>query len=302
LSVSPYESDGYHVAVAAGIAHDSNWKFLCAWVRSGDVFFDLGANIGTISIPMAALGATVHSFELLGANVEHLVKSVNRNEFKRVSVMIGAIGDQEGFAGIAGFSAWGVAMNSGLVSIPRVILDTYVARREIQRVDIIKIDVEGSELQALRGAKNTIERDHPDIVIECNAVSCGNNNYSYLDLLKALSSFGYSIYRLHENYLVPWNQNDVQEVVYTDYLATTKQPAEVEFRSGWNIQSLTKNDIIASIKAQDENNSLHRLYVLAIAERLPQAVRTDPTVQVLLGRWASLQTQEVMEVLKVGSA
>ncbi len=302
LSVSPYETDGYHMAVASGAAHDSNWKFLCAWVRPGDVFFDLGANIGTISIPMAALGATVHAFELLGANVEHLAKSVSRNEFNSVSVTIGAIGDQEGFAGITGFSAWGVAMNSGLISIPRVIVDNYVIQKDIQHIDIIKIDVEGSELKALKGTTNTIKKYHPDIVIECNAVSCGNNRYSYVDLLKILSDLGYNIYRLHDNYLAPWTESHVQEVVYTDYLATIKPQVEIESRSGWVIRPPTNSDIIASIMAQDENNLLHRLYVLAIADRLPEDVRADPAVQVLLGHWSSLQTPEIMEVLTVGSA
>ena len=50
--------------------------------------------------------------------------------------------------------------------VPKISLDDYRIENQIPRVDFIKIDVEGSEMNVLEGAKHLIETDNPTIVIE----------------------------------------------------------------------------------------------------------------------------------------
>jgi FkbM family methyltransferase len=302
LSVATKDRDIYHSSVAAEGAYDDNWHFLNAWVRPGDVFFDLGANIGTISVPAAVNGATVHAFELLDANVQHLVRSVRRNSLLSMSITLGAISDKEGFVGIGGFSAWGTVVPTALISIPTVVVDTYVRSRKVSIVNIMKIDVEGSEKAALYGATGLIERDHPDILIECNAVTCGNHGYSYRELLRFLEARGYRLFRLHGRRLCPWTADAVQEVVYTDYFATTKSGTETASRSGWRVSDLTSDEMIANIVQQDLYGDLHRLFVLAVEATLPPAIKCDERVSALLTKWATTRDAEAIAVLRTGAA
>ena len=63
LSVDQDSADSWHAAVSANALNGPNWEFLMAFLKPGDVFFDLGANIGTMSIPAAVAGARVTAFE-----------------------------------------------------------------------------------------------------------------------------------------------------------------------------------------------------------------------------------------------
>ena len=302
ISIAGTKPDDYHRAVASEAAYDANWHFLNAWLRPGDVFFDLGANIGTISIPAAVNGAVVHSFELLDENVQHLVRSVQKNSLKRVSIVLGAVSDQADFLGIGGVSAWGTVTTDALVSIPSIVIDSYVHRKMVRVVDVMKVDVEGSEKAALLGATNLINRDHPDILLECNAVTCGNHAYSYRDLLRFLESRGYQIYRLQHKRLCPWSVDKVQEVVFADYFATTKNIADVFAKSGWSVSEMTTRDVAESIITQEQYGSLHMQYVLAITPALPALVLADERVAALMARWTSLRDPQVISILQIGSA
>src|SRR3954471_5381492 len=174
-------ADAYVQAVMAGQTRDDSWHFIMKYIRPGDVFFDLGANLGTISIPAAVRGAAVHAFELLQDNAGHIARSAERNKAD-VSVIIGAIGSGPDCVRFGGHSAWGVVDKDGRFWSPGLSLDDYVKTRSVPRVDFLKIDIEGSEQRALEGMRGLLHRDKPDVVIECNVLTCGNNQYSYRDL------------------------------------------------------------------------------------------------------------------------
>jgi FkbM family methyltransferase len=302
LSLPAVDRDAFVQSLAAGATRDAPWRFLMDWVRPGDVFFDLGANLGSFSIPLAVHGAQVHAFELLYANLDHMAKSVARNKLKNMSLVLGALWDAPGAVGFAGHSAWGTVYGDTCTFLATLTIDDYVRSRQVARVDVLKIDIEGSEKQALRGAAQLLERDHPDIVIECNVLACGNNGYSYQELLAFLAARGYRFYRLHQRSLCPWAPGSVQEVVNADYLATTRTPEEIATRCTWPIAQLTQAESIAHILQQESYNDHHRAHVLAVAERLPAAVRDDPGVAALLSQWAPLAQQPFFRNLKTGAA
>jgi FkbM family methyltransferase len=302
LSLPAVDRDAFVQSLADGGTRDAPWHFLMDWVRPGDVFFDLGANLGSFSIPLAVRGAEVHAFELLYANLDHMAKSVARNKLKNMSLVLGALWDTPGAVGFAGHSAWGTVYGDTCTFLATLTIDDYVHSRQAARVDVLKIDIEGSEKQALRGAAHLLERDHPDIVIECNVLACGNNGYSYQELLAFLAARGYHFYRLHQQRLCPWAPDAVQEVVNADYLATTRMHDAVTQRCGWPIAQLTQAESIAHILQQDSYNDHHRAHVLAVADRLPAAVRDDAGVAALLSQWAPLAQQPFFRNLKTGSA
>src|SRR5215470_14575260 len=87
LSVEIENPDAYHSGVAGGGFEDCTWRYLYNWIRCGEVFFDLGANIGVFAVPAGIKGAQVHAFELLDSNVKHLTRAVERNGLKNFHIV-----------------------------------------------------------------------------------------------------------------------------------------------------------------------------------------------------------------------
>jgi FkbM family methyltransferase len=73
----------------------------------------------------------------------------------------------------------GAAHPGGRVQIESdgVRLDDYAAERSLHRVDVIKLDIEGAELAALRGMRELLERHRPVILMEINRVACARLGY-----------------------------------------------------------------------------------------------------------------------------
>jgi FkbM family methyltransferase len=289
--------DPYQQNIANSSIFDWTWQFFYEWIRTGDVFFDVGSNVGVFSLPAALKGLQTYAFELLSENAAHLVEAAAWNGVEEnLNVYQIAIGDSEGQVSFGGFSAWGHVLpcedRLGSKIAPSTALDTFIRDKNVPRVDILKIDIEGSELRALRGADTLLRRDLPDIIIEANALTCGSNDYSYRELLKILSSYGYQIYRIFNGRLCPWDIAFCQEVILTDYLLTSKSKQEVVARTSWIVRPITTTEQAESVIRQGLYNPEHKRYVLAIADTLPQEVIQDSKVQEVLEKWSPLKDQD----------
>jgi len=302
VPVSGHIDDAYLQAMRTGGYKDSTWMFFVTWLRAGDVFFDLGSSLGAYSIPAATLGANVHSFELIQANAIQLAGSVAENRLTNISINLGAVWDRLGSVGfIEGHSAWAMVAEENYMSIATTVIDEYVKQKQIARVDVMKIDIEGSERAALKGAAQLLERDHPDIVIESNVFTCGKSGYSYREPLAFLAERGYGIYRFVGNRLAPCTADDVQEVIVVDYFASVKSPEEISARSGWTVAPLSDQEMIASVLEQGNYSERHITQVLAVEARLPAAVRENAQVAEALLRWRSNVDPQLLKLLEIGS-
>jgi len=302
LAIDANRPDSYAQQVVHGDVHDATWRLVVGWIRPGEVVLDLGANIGVMSIPAALCGARVHAFELLQDNAQLLAAAARRNGLDGISIILGAVRDQFGFAGIVGHSAWGAVVPESPLTVTALALDDYVSWAGIARVDFIKIDVEGSEMSALRGARQTLARDHPDIVLESNALTCGQNGYSYRELLRVLIDAGYDLYRLLNDRLSPYDPTFAQEVVFADYLATRRSQEEIEARIHTPVVPMTHDALVESIVGQERENDIHKAYVVANRDRLPRAVTEDARVVSLLAKWEHLRSRDFFGALQIGLA
>jgi FkbM family methyltransferase len=145
---------------------------LRACLRPGDVFVDVGANKGDFSLLAArVMGATgrVIAVEPEDANAQWIERSVARNKYRNVEVARVALADASGEATLylGEKSGWhslvstdGVA-TTGEVTVPTQTLDELLAERGVERVDVIKIDVEGAEERVFAGASRTFAGTHP---------------------------------------------------------------------------------------------------------------------------------------------
>jgi FkbM family methyltransferase len=75
-------------------------------------------------------------------------------------------------------------------------IDGFVSRSKISRVDLIKVDTEGSELHALRGGRQTIGRYHPAIIFELNHTLLTRGGVNMADVVQFLTDQGYSLHQL----------------------------------------------------------------------------------------------------------
>ena len=136
LSLRGAGQDDYHDLAASGGNKDGVWHFISKWVEAGDVFLDLGANIGTLSIAAAVKGACVHSFEMLHDNIFYLVSSINHNKIDNINIVQAAVGRSSGLVGIGGSSAWGHAVETAMIWVPGTSVDAYCEKRGIAHVDL----------------------------------------------------------------------------------------------------------------------------------------------------------------------
>jgi FkbM family methyltransferase len=134
--------------------------------QRGWTVFDVGANIGVFTVLQARKGANVYSFEPNLESYRRLSKNVAMNHLTdRVHLFATALGDEPGTGTMKvsrGGTTGGVvipATKDGLLqgpSVPIVTLDQVVPTLAASRIDLLKIDAEGSEVAVLRGAERTL--------------------------------------------------------------------------------------------------------------------------------------------------
>lgn len=141
-------------------------------VRPGDLVLDIGANCGNHTLFLSCVsGALVHAFEPDAELCAAISTSVSANDVEsRVIVHQVGVGDANGFGRLVQTAE----NNRGAQRLERTSIDEQSI--EIIRLDdqgfedpvrVIKIDVEGMELDVLHGAQELIQRDHPELYVEC---------------------------------------------------------------------------------------------------------------------------------------
>jgi FkbM family methyltransferase len=142
----------------------------------GDVVVDAGANIGCFSLQAAKkVGVTgkVIAFEPIDENYRMLVRNIRLNNATNIAAERLGLGDSAGEAEIGVYGRGGDSsiMFPRYAKPPRTtkkIGITTLDRQRLQKLDFLKLDTEGFELNILRGAKGMLEKHHPKIVGEAH--------------------------------------------------------------------------------------------------------------------------------------
>ncbi len=146
-------------------------------LKHSETVFDVGANTGIYAL-MAGVDdrrRQVFGFEAVPKIAEYCETNVIINQLHGVHVVRGAVTDYDGEtklyvpAGAIPLSAStlrGFRPAASVLSVAAVTLDSFVADNNISKVDLLKIDTEGTEHRVLQGAVDTIKRDQPAIICE----------------------------------------------------------------------------------------------------------------------------------------
>jgi FkbM family methyltransferase len=187
---------------------------LVTFLDSPEWVVDIGANIGCICLPLAKhVGdrGCVLSFEADPAVFQKLQDNFSLNSFPQWRGFNEALGSSPGtltFHRAASSGSFGNAIGSlyandwhaggSTFEVSIDTLDRVLGRDQINRVDVIKIDVEGAEMDVLRGSLQTIEKYRPILCLEVCEHTYTSAGWTPQDLFDLLTPFGYSFEALDE--------------------------------------------------------------------------------------------------------
>jgi FkbM family methyltransferase len=171
-------------------------------VKPGSVVIDCGANIGAYSIPLARrIGSgTVISFEPHPGTISRLKANIALNGLQNVIAVPMGLSDAEEEVVLHGSSATTASAykhhgSQDSVAIRCTTIDQYCSTNHVQRVDCLKIDIEGGEFKCLRGAEQTISRN-PKLVIQIEIDSnCEHAGVSRQSLFSYIREMGFEAWQ-----------------------------------------------------------------------------------------------------------
>ena len=218
-------------------------------LNPGFTVMDIGANIGQYSLLASKLvGETgqVFAFEPVPKNYNQFMKHVLMNDIKNIignrmavwnentTVSLG-LHQPEDLKENAGSFAIGGQL--GHVTAPAIVLDDFVNKNEIKRIDFIKMDIEGAEGFAIKGMMKTLDRFKPAILMEVNREACSHMNYSpqlFWDLL--VKEIGYKAWAIGDDSLKWTNIENGEDIERANILFVYGELPEI-LRKDWNLKS-----------------------------------------------------------------
>ncbi len=176
-------------------------------LRADDVFFDIGASVGAWSIPAAKKAAkgTVISFEPDPENQDRLQRNYELNDISNFRIMPFAVGEEEGELEL--FTAGAYAASPSLRPVNKIAtslkvkiktIDGLIAEGEIPAPTVVKIDIEGAEMMALKGMSELLSgAQKPRVIwVELHPVFLPSFETNLTEIFGFLIGKGYQINKL----------------------------------------------------------------------------------------------------------
>lgn len=202
-------------------------RLLRSLLTKDSIMIDAGANVGLHSLYCSNFCKHVYAFEPITFQYEMLQSSILENNLTSITAYNLALGSEANIVPIysnarnRGESSLNVTKKrKKLQDVQVVRLDDHFYKMKAARLDVMKIDVEGFELEVLTGAATLIDKWHPSIVMEFSP-------YMYVTvdsaigkkILEFLQAHGYDIYNI--------NAGDIREKIlpeqFSDFVKSTRQ-------------------------------------------------------------------------------
>ena len=154
-------------------------------LQPGEIVFDVGAHVGYYTVLSSVLvgpSGRVISFEPVAANLAYLRRHVLINECDNVSILPICVGDRAGTAQFNDSEGTGVGHldDDGSLEVQVRPLDELIGSGELPVPQFIKIDVEGAEMQVLRGAEQLLSQHHPSLILSTHGDELDATCWSWL--------------------------------------------------------------------------------------------------------------------------
>ena len=195
-------------ALFSGTFETSGRAFLTSFLEPGMTVLDVGAHGGVYTMLAARLvspGGRVVSFEPSDRERTRLLDHLRLNGITNVTVVPSAVGAEDGEVELLVVGGQETGCNSLRkppgerargVRVPITTLDACIERHGIGRVDFIKMDIEGGERDALRGAERLFSRDRPALLCEIEPARIAPWGYDPHEILSMLDRRQYDWFSL----------------------------------------------------------------------------------------------------------
>jgi len=221
-------------------------------LQPGMTVVDAGANVGQYTLLASrAIGpaGTVYSFEPVPSTFSRLQSHVRDNRLENVQLTRAAlwaeatvlrIGLSPDMSNNCGAYSVGSSNPATTLECHSLRLDDFVFERRIDRVDLVKMDIEGAELFALHGMLSTLRRHRPILLMEVNRVAATRLGYSPADLWDLLvTDLGYRAWAIGHSHHVSHALTDLDEIEQQNVIFHVEDlPAAVT--EGWDLKSVLR--------------------------------------------------------------
>jgi len=216
-----YDSDKFRDELKNNPHHAGEVNFLQSIARSGMHVMEIGANTGVTAVAVAKhIGDAGHlyAFEPVPEYYAKLMNNLSRNGVNNVSAYRLALSNQTErirfYKREGGGSGITPAKGGETLWVEATTVTEFLTVQKIDRVDLLNLDCEGSELLVLQGAKAVLENQLPDIFCEIHHGYLKELGQSVDDVVGFLRQFGYEVRLLQVEDLNAETSTDTCSHVY----------------------------------------------------------------------------------------
>jgi len=184
------------------------------YLKKGDIVFDLGSNIGTTALLFSKIiGESGRLFAFEPVTYKVLSLNVERNNISNIEIIPKGVSDKPGTTEIE-ISDYGLDSSAAKRDhtknyyrhkkiIDLTSLDAFAEEKKLNKIDFIKMDIEGMEELAIKGAIQIIKKYHPKWSISSYHIDC-NNEPQHKKLINLLKDACYKVEEIEENHIYAW--------------------------------------------------------------------------------------------------
>jgi len=192
-----------------GIYEPNLQRVIKDWVKPGWVVYDVGANIGYISLLLAQAvqdSGTIYAFEALPDNFTRLQKNIRLNVLEdRIKAVHAAVidaskpvtcmvGPSSGMGKVVRSAGRQEVVYAQSLTMPGISLDEYVYEAGHPAPQAVKMDIEGGEVLALPGMRRILQEAHPLMLLELHGPESSHV------AAQILGDTGYRLYNMAPGY------------------------------------------------------------------------------------------------------
>jgi len=169
-----FDARGGTAGYLLGTSEPHEQAALQRWLSPGDVFYDIGANVGfftTLAARVTGAEGMVYAFEPNPACVRQIRRNAVLNAFEHIEAFETAVSSAPGrtklkLNDISGTSTIIRLDGKGEIDVAMTTVDEFIRSRQARPPDLVMIDVEGAEIEVLKGMQETLERHLPIVMVE----------------------------------------------------------------------------------------------------------------------------------------